>query len=186
MRRARVGRRRGVRGPSWIVSDGGLCVCALDTELLGHFWHEGVDWLAAVIEACDAAGVPLSGLDEALAGPLDSVPAPAGLPPTSWGEPGDLGTWSGPAAGELAWRARSAELRVLGATGAPTCRRALRVLLARPASAGAWGVPPERAGPYPRARADGHAADLEQALADPQGMSPQSRNLAPSLDLYNP
>ena len=54
------------------------------------------------IEACDAAGVPLAGLDEALAGPLDAVPAPAGLPPTSWGEPRDLRTWSGPAAGELA------------------------------------------------------------------------------------
>ena len=30
------------------IERGGLCVCALDTELLGHFWHEGVDWLAAV------------------------------------------------------------------------------------------------------------------------------------------
>ena len=58
------------------VERGGLCVCAVDTELLGHFWHEGVDWLAAVIEACDAAGVALAGLDEALAGPLDTVPGP--------------------------------------------------------------------------------------------------------------
>ena len=23
------------------IERGGLCVCALDTELLGHFWHEG-------------------------------------------------------------------------------------------------------------------------------------------------
>ena len=49
------------------IEGGGLCVCALDTELLGHFWHEGVDWLAAVVEACDAAGVPFAGLDDALA-----------------------------------------------------------------------------------------------------------------------
>ena len=49
------------------IERGGVCVCAFDTELLGHFWHEGVDWLAAVIEACDAAGVPLGRLDEALA-----------------------------------------------------------------------------------------------------------------------
>ena len=169
------------------LARGGLCVCALDTELLGHFWHEGVDWLAAVIEACDAAGVPLAGIDEALAGPLDTAPAPAGLPPTSWGEPRDLATWSGPAAGELPWRSRGAELRVLGATAAaPPSRRALRELLALQASDWAFGVSRETAGPYPRDRAEGHAADLDRALADPGEMSPSSRNLAPWLDLYNP
>jgi 1,4-alpha-glucan branching enzyme len=169
------------------IERGGVCVCALDTELLGHFWHEGVDWLAAVIEACDTAGVALTGLDDVLAGPLDSVPAPAGLPPTSWGAPRDLSTWSGPAAAELAWRARSAELRVLGATpAAPPSRRALRELLALQASDWAFGVSRETAGPYPRERADGHAAALERALADPTGLSPSSRNLAPSLDPSHP
>ncbi|HYI20051.1 MAG TPA: 1,4-alpha-glucan branching protein domain-containing protein [Solirubrobacteraceae bacterium] len=169
------------------IEGGGLCVCALDTELLGHFWHEGVDWLAAVVEACDAAGVPFAGLDDALAEGLDSVPAPSGLPPTSWGEPRDLSTWSGPAAGELAWRARAAELRVLGgALAAPPGPRVLRELLALQASDWAFGVTRGTAGPYPRARADGHAAELERALANPDGMSPSSRNLAPSLDLSHP
>jgi 1,4-alpha-glucan branching enzyme len=169
------------------IERGGLCVCALDTELLGHFWHEGVDWLAAVIEACDAADVPLAGLDDALAGPLDTMPAPAGLPATSWGEPRDLDTWSGPAAADLAWRARGAELRVLGATAPPVpSLRALRELLALQASDWAFGVTRETAGPYSRARADGHAADLDRALADPGGMSPASRNLAPWLDLSHP
>ena len=33
----------------WVVTrHGGVCVCALDTELLGHWWYEGVEWLAAV------------------------------------------------------------------------------------------------------------------------------------------
>ena len=31
------------------VADGGLCVCALDTELLGVWWHEGPQWLALVV-----------------------------------------------------------------------------------------------------------------------------------------
>jgi hypothetical protein len=44
----------------------------------------------------------------------------------------------------------------------------------------------ETAGPYPRARADGHAAELERALADPSAVSPSSRNLAPSLNLPHP
>jgi 1,4-alpha-glucan branching enzyme len=140
-----------------------------------------------VIEACDAAAVPLAGLDDTLAEPLDSAPAPAGMSPTSWGEPRDLSTWSGPAAAELAWRARSAELRVLSATAAaPPSPRALRELLALQASDWAFGASRDTAGPYPRARADGHAADLDRALADPAGMDPASRNLAPWLDLPNP
>ena len=167
------------------IERGGLCVCAVDTELLGHFWHEGVDWLAAVIEACDVAGVPLVGLDDALAEQLDTVPAPAGLPATSWGEPRDLGTWSGPAAAELTWRARAYELRVLRA-GADPNLRAVRELLALQASDWAFGVTRETAGPYSRARAEAHAAELERALADPGAMSPLSRNLAPSLDLPHP
>ena len=57
------------------LESGGLAVCALDTELLGHFWHEGVDWLAATIEACEVAGVELLPLDAALAG-VDAAAGP--------------------------------------------------------------------------------------------------------------
>src|SRR5437763_1664158 len=46
---------------------GGLCVCALDTELLGHWWHEGAAWLRFAVDALAGAGVPLVGLDDALA-----------------------------------------------------------------------------------------------------------------------
>ena len=38
------------------VADGGLCVCALDTELLGVWWHEGPRWLALVVEQAARAG----------------------------------------------------------------------------------------------------------------------------------
>ncbi len=47
---------------------GGLIVCALDTELLGHWWYEGVAWLEAVVEECSRQGLALVTLDEALAG----------------------------------------------------------------------------------------------------------------------
>jgi 1,4-alpha-glucan branching enzyme len=166
------------------LADGGLAVCALDTELLGHFWHEGVDWLAAVIEACDEAGVTLMPLDAALA-EVEPVAAPPELPATSWGEPRDLATWSAPPAADLAWQAREAELRVL-ADGEHPSPRALRELLALQASDWAFAVARETAGSYPRERADGHAAELERALADPAGIGPTLRNLAPSLDLANP
>jgi 1,4-alpha-glucan branching enzyme len=45
---------------------GGLAVCALDTELLGHWWYEGLAWLTAVVEECARQGVALVRLDDAL------------------------------------------------------------------------------------------------------------------------
>src|SRR4029079_10768875 len=37
----------------------GLVCCALDTELLGHWWYEGPTWLAAAIVAGPGAGAAL-------------------------------------------------------------------------------------------------------------------------------
>jgi 1,4-alpha-glucan branching enzyme len=45
---------------------GGLAVCALDTELLGHWWYEGIAWLGAVVEECSRQGLELVRLDDAL------------------------------------------------------------------------------------------------------------------------
>ncbi|HYY05934.1 MAG TPA: hypothetical protein VE997_05110, partial [Candidatus Limnocylindria bacterium] len=56
----------------------GLVVCALDTELLGHWWFEGVAWLAAVVEEAERAGLPLVALDEALER-HEPAPAPGEL-----------------------------------------------------------------------------------------------------------
>ena len=38
------------------VAGGGVCVCALDTEFLGHWWYEGLDWLRAVLEESSRRG----------------------------------------------------------------------------------------------------------------------------------
>src|SRR5262249_45300236 len=35
---------------------GGLVVCALDTELLGHWWYEGPLWLREVVAECERRG----------------------------------------------------------------------------------------------------------------------------------
>ena len=166
------------------LAAGGLCVCAFDTELLGHFWHEGPQWLAAVIEACESEGVALVGLDEALAG-THAAPAPPELPVTSWGEPRDLATWSGPPAGGLAWQQRAAELRVFGG-GEVVRPRALRELLALQSSDWAFGITHATAGDYPRERASGHAAALAAALTEAAEIDGRLRNLAPWLNLSNP
>jgi 1,4-alpha-glucan branching enzyme len=106
-----------------------------------------------------------------------AVAAPEVAGATSWGEGRDLRTWSGPAAGGLAWRQRAAELRVLAGGGVP--ERALRELLALQSSDWAFLVTHGTAGPYPQERAAGHEAALDAALAD--GAAAALRSLAPHL-----
>jgi len=156
------------------VASGGLCVCALDTELLGHWWYEGVDWLRFVVEE---AGELLVHLDAALT-QIDAAPAPGELPVTTWGTPRDLSTWSGPAVADMAFAARDAELRVI-AKGAASGTRALRELLAVQASDWAFLASRDAAGPYARERHQGHLEALDAALA--AGEDDAVRNLAPQI-----
>jgi 1,4-alpha-glucan branching enzyme len=93
---------------------GGLVVCAIDTELFGHWWYEGIAWLAAVVDECARQGLALVALDEALAhcDPLALDDSAAPWEPSSWGAHGDLSTWSGfvAAAGASARTAAEPEL----------------------------------------------------------------------------
>jgi 1,4-alpha-glucan branching enzyme len=100
------------------------------------------------------------------------------LPVSTWGEGGDLRTWSGPQIADLAWLARTAELAVL-ARGTRPSDRALRELLALQSSDWAFLATRELAAQYPRERARAHAAALEEALGS--GSEPALRNLAPDL-----
>ena len=158
------------------LEDGPLCVCALDTELLGHWWYEGVAWLAGVVEECRRRGIPLVHLDDA----LETIePAPAEpLPITTWGRPRDLATWSGPAVADLAWAARDAELRAVAAARSLDAA-AVRELLALQSSDWAFVVSEQLAEPYGRARARAHREALDAALARVQSAAPGPRNLAP-------
>jgi 1,4-alpha-glucan branching enzyme len=158
------------------VARSGLCVCALDTELLGHWWHEGVMWLEAVLEEAERSGLAVLPLDEAVHR-VDAVAAPD-LPVTTWGTPRDLSTWGGPGARGLAWRQRRAEIDV--AREPRPGPRALRELLALQASDWAFLLSAESAGPYPTERMDGHLAGLAAALRD-SSADPSVRNLTPHL-----
>ena len=159
------------------VAGGGLCVFAIDTELLGDWWHEGPLWLAAVLEEAARQGLPIARLDDALTR-HEPAPVPAGLPVTTWGTPRDLSTWSAPPVAGMAWTARDAELRALAA-GPALDARAVRELLALQSSDWAFLVSQELAEPYGRERAAGHRAALDAALAAPGAHEPALRNLAP-------
>ena len=165
---------------------GGLVVCALDTELLGHWWYEGVAWLAAVVEESARQGLELIPLDDAPA-LQEPRPLPAALAearPRSWGHDGDLSTWSAPGVSDLAFEARAAELEVLAAgTSAPIS--ALRELLALQASDWAFLITRELAVSYARERFGAHRRQLDLALsgADPAGLVGALRNIAPDARL---
>ena len=161
------------------VHDGGLCVCAFDTELLGHWWHEGITWLASVIDEAARQDLALTTLDDALSR-HEPVPAPAELELSSWGEGEDLRTWSGPAVADLAWRARTTELRLLAMPDRPT-DAALRQLLALQSSDWAFLAARGTAGEYPRERALGHADALARIAQGSAQPGDQLDGLAPEL-----
>ncbi len=160
---------------------GGLVVCALDTELLGHWWYEGITWLRAVVQECARQDLELVRLDDALERcqwPAATSGAPAGSseeaeagldewsawPTSTWGKDGDLSTWSGPAVAEMAFAMRDAELRVVAA-GERAGPAAVRELLALQASDWPFMVSREIATPYALERFEGHRQALAAALA---------------------
>jgi 1,4-alpha-glucan branching enzyme len=169
---------------------GGLLCCALDTELLGHWWYEGRDWLAAVLEEAPKAGLELVTVSEGLE---RAEPQEASLSASTWGAGKDLTTWDSPQVGDLAVASRSAELRTVAAAARrseprPVLERAARELLAMQSSDWAFMVTRSSAGHYPRERMDHHGRELDAALAalaNDGGPAPDPalRSLAPDLDL---
>jgi 1,4-alpha-glucan branching enzyme len=179
--------RARLAGAGAAVPGGAIAVCALDTELLGHWWYEGIDWLEAVVRECSSQGLELVTLDGALAG---SEPAPARdmlgdadaqcepRQASSWGAGGDLSTWSAPPVAELAFAQRRAELQVVAA-GALGDRAAVRELLALQSSDWAFMLARGISAPYARERAAGHGEALQRALASRGDADERrSRNLA--------
>jgi 1,4-alpha-glucan branching enzyme len=163
----------------------GLVCCAIDTELLGHWWYEGPLWLEAVIEEADAAGLELRTVSDAVA---DCEPVERALAESSWGTPKTLRTWDSPAVAEIAFAQRKGELAVVAAATrlgrSSRLERAARELLALQSSDWAFQATHDQAGPYPLERVRQHADELRAALAaDAPEPDPRLRNLQPQLDL---
>jgi len=170
--------------PDAVAPPRGLIVFAIDTELLGHWWSEGVIWLRAVLARAEAAGVRLVTIPQALA---EHKPLARPLVASTWGEDKDLSTWDSPAVADLAWGARRLELRLLrelarGLRG-PSALHAARELLAVQASDWAFLDKRGQAGDYPFRRATDHAEAMLEAIDSSVATDPCMRALAPDLSL---
>ncbi|HEX7355121.1 MAG TPA: 1,4-alpha-glucan branching protein domain-containing protein [Mycobacteriales bacterium] len=82
-----------VRRLDTLPQDDPLVVCAYDTELFGHWWHEGPRFLDGVLRALPEAGVRVTTLRRA----AETMRAePRDLPAGSWGMGKDFHVWQVP------------------------------------------------------------------------------------------
>ncbi len=164
----------------------GLLCFALDAELLGHWWYEGQQWLRAVLAEAGEQGLELTTVSDGVA---RTDPVERELHASSWGMGKDFSTWDSPKVADLAFAARSAELRTVAAAAsgrlAPDAlARAARELMAVQASDWAFQVTGRLSADYPEQRLAGHATALDAALeGGPEPPDPAVRHLAPDLDL---
>ncbi len=167
----------------------GVLCCAFDTELLGHWWYEGIEWLRGVVAEAAAQGLELATVGDAV-GRVE--PVARELVASTWGTGKDLTTWDSPRVAELAFAARGAELRTVAAAtsrapSGPALERAARELLAIQASDWPFQVTRNLASEYPAERVRDHCTALDTALGaltDSAAVpEPSLRNLAPDLAL---
>ena len=126
---------------------GGLVCCALDTELLGHWWYEGQEWLADGAGSRPASTGWTSSRCQTASTAFRPSSASSCRPPGARARTCPPGTAAGVA--ELAFGARRAELRHPGGRRGATPGRRRRSSARR---ASCW-PPVERLGVHDHARA---------------------------------
>ncbi len=140
-----------------------LVVAAYDTELFGHWWHEGPEWLEAVLRLLPDAGVRVT----TLRGAIDAghVGGALELGAGSWGTGKDWRVWDGEAVADLVADNEGLRARVAKLLATPTAHRdrdrdqlARSTLLAL-ASDWAFMVTKDSAAGYARERHDRHQRD---------------------------
>ena len=135
-----------------------LVVAAYDTELFGHWWHEGPAWLEAVLRALPASGVRVTTLRGALE--AGHVGAPVSLPASSWGSGKDWRVWDGEQVADLVAAGAALQRELLALPGSPwrdpLRDQAVREALLTLSSDWAFMVTKDSAADYARRRAKVH------------------------------
>ncbi|HEY2762399.1 MAG TPA: glycoside hydrolase family 57 protein [Pseudonocardiaceae bacterium] len=145
-----------------------LIVAGYDTELFGHWWHEGPDWLEGVLRRLPEAGVGVStlgGAQECVLGP------PVTLPATSWGSGKDWRVWNGEPVADLVAGNDAVQRELLdglpapGPARDPVADQAVREALLALSSDWAFMVSKDTAAGYARHRAAEHLARTRALLS---------------------
>jgi 1,4-alpha-glucan branching enzyme len=142
-----------------------LTVAAFDTELFGHWWHEGPAWLEQVLTALPAAGVRVTTLRGASAAGL--VGGPVELPASSWGSGKDWRVWAGEQVADVVAMNDRVQKTLLDAVRPTRVRDRAQDALAQEAllalsSDWAFMISKDSAAGYARGRAETHAAAVER------------------------
>jgi 1,4-alpha-glucan branching enzyme len=165
-----------------------LVTVAYDTELFGHWWHEGPEFLEAVLRRLPAAGVALRTLGGAVE--AGHVAGRAELGAGSWGSGKDARVWDGAAVADLVTTNAAVGKRLLdvvdsqlGAGGRtlpaggggrrPDLDQLARDALLTLSSDWAFMVTKDSAAGYARERVAGHEAAfsvLARAVDEGRGM----------------
>jgi 1,4-alpha-glucan branching enzyme len=147
-----------------------VAVVAWDTELFGHWWHEGPQFLEQVLRMLPEAGVRPATLQQVAALATESLDLPAG----SWGAGKDLRLWTGEAVADLAADGRAVADRLLdvvrrcappGSGRRPDLDDLAREAMLALASDWAFMVSRDSAARYARERHAAHCARFH-SLAD--------------------
>jgi 1,4-alpha-glucan branching enzyme len=172
---AEVARGEGRRGD-------GIIVAPFDTELFGHWWFEGPEWLGAVYRALarDGGGVRPVTASRHLAG--NPAKQPIHFPSGSWGANGDFSMWLNDATAwtwerlwpleETFWDTAAAALARPAAR--PVLAQAARELLLAQASDWQFIISTGAAADYAQRRFTEHCEDA-QLLLDALGSEGEGR-----------
>ncbi|MEU3272953.1 1,4-alpha-glucan branching protein domain-containing protein [Saccharomonospora sp. NPDC006951] len=145
-----------------------LVVAAYDTELFGHWWHEGPAWLEGILRALPEAGVRVTTLRGAVE--AGHVAEPVDLPASSWGSGKDWRVWDGEQVADMVSANTALQQRLL-ALDIPRGHRdgvldqtVTEALLAL-SSDWAFMVTKDSAADYARRRAADHTARFDELAA---------------------
>ena len=145
----------------------GMLVTTFDSELFGHWWFEGIDWLGLVLRELGDIATTVAGRLEAQP-PRERIALAEG----SWGKNNDHSTWIAPQTNWMWDGIRGAASRVRAVADDPprdALRRraadhALRELLLLESSDWPFLVTTGQAGDYATERFRSHAQRLQRAL----------------------
>lgn len=183
--------RRRLREESNRIGRDALVVAAFDTELFGHWWYEGPEWLEKVLRALPEAGIRVGTLADAQSAGF--VGEPVQLENSSWGSGKDWRVWAGDQVSDIVQLNAEVVATTLetidkasavSAPGRPVLRdrvadQMLREALMTVSSDWAFMVSKDSAAEYARERAHKHAHALREiATAVAEGKDTRAERLA--------